>query len=61
MLKCKGSKNKIEALPILVYILNNKKPISYWNQNGIQNAKIWSLKHRKFPKFYPEMKKKINK
>lgn len=38
MLKCKGSKNKIEALPILVYILNNKKPISYRNQNGIQSA-----------------------
>lgn len=44
MLKCKGSKNKIEALPILVYILNNKKPISYRNQNGIQSAKNLEFK-----------------
>lgn len=44
MLKCKGSKNKIEARPIVVYILNNKKPISYRNQNGIQSAKNLEFK-----------------
>lgn len=58
MLKCKGPKNKIEALPILVYILNNKKPISYRNQNGIQSAKNLEFKTQQNFQVVQEMKKK---